>query len=74
MKVGKTKCLILAPIFTSSRYQQCIEDANIDMTRDMIGHHDNHELAFETLCAGIDQVKLYYLANLVDKLLIKCLL
>ncbi len=42
--------------FCHSRYQQCIEDANIDMTRDMIGHKDNHEMAFQTLCAGIDQV------------------
>ena len=34
------------------------------MTRDMIGHHDNHELAFETLCAGIDQVKLLYVSRI----------
>jgi hypothetical protein len=39
------------------------------MTRDMIGHHDNHELAFETLCAGIDQVSFCNLAILIVQLL-----
>jgi len=44
------------------RYQQCMEDANLDMTRKMIGHQTNYELAFDALCEGILQVKLlnYY--------------
>jgi hypothetical protein len=41
------------------RYQQCLEDANYDMTRAMIGHQANFELAFEALCLGIDRVVHY---------------
>ena len=40
------------------RYQQCIEDANIAMTQQMISHHDNHQMAFQTLCDGIHEVYL----------------
>jgi hypothetical protein len=50
-----------------TRYQQCIEDANIDMTQQMISHHDNHEMAFQTLCDGIHKVQLEAVLHCVTK-------
>ena len=38
------------------RYQQCMENANYDMTRAMLGHQANFDLAFDALCLGIDRV------------------